>query len=79
VALDVARVESALAVSDPGDLVVNTRTGEVYPVTVAVVPSAALRFGPGIPIPVQWGPYVQAVLDAIGWEVDGLTWEWPKA
>jgi hypothetical protein len=78
-------VESALAVSDPGDTVVNMRTGEVYP--VSTVPGAViefygdprdLRWGPGFAIPVPGPPYVQAVLDAIGWEVEALTWEWPK-
>jgi hypothetical protein len=72
-------------VSGPHDTVVNTRTGEVYP--VSTVPGTViefygdprdLRWGPGIPIPVPGPPYVHAVLDAVGWEVEGLTWEWPK-
>jgi hypothetical protein len=78
-------VEGALAVSGPHDTVVNMRTGEVYP--VSTVPGTViefygdprdLRWGVGIPIRVNGPPYVHAVLDVIGREVEALTWEWPK-
>lgn len=65
-----------------GDLVQNTRTGDVHWVTPgAAIPVTAdeLRFGPGVLIPYTSGErYVEAVLNMIGADVlNALSWDWP--